>query len=148
MKKSLVLSAVILLFFVGIGLPARAAQESPDDILVFVSQSSNLTSITTSELKQIFLKQKTTWQGKGTIVCINSPSASKLRKQFRDQVLGMTEAEESTYWETIRIRNQVFEPAEMLNTPKAVFRLKNAVSYAYRKDVPNGVVKVILVLSK
>jgi ABC-type phosphate transport system substrate-binding protein len=148
MKKYAPWSAIVLWFSMAVALPFNAAAESPDDILVFVSIVSKVNSLTVPELRQIFLKQKTTWQNGNAIICVNAPSASEVRKQFRQKVLAMTESEESTHWETMKIRSQIFAPAEMPNTAKAVFKLKNAVSYAFRKDVPNGVVKVVLVIPK
>ena len=129
-------------------LPYSAVAESPDDIVVFVNPSSRVAEMTKAELRQLFLKQKTTWSSGEAVVCINAPSSSELRKQFRSIVMEMSETEEATHWANARIRSQVSPPAEMVNTPKAVFRLKNAVSYAFRKNVPPGVVKIVLVLSK
>ncbi len=128
--------------------PTISTAESPEDIVVFVHQTGTLKSISIDELKQLFLKQKTSWSSGESVVTINAPEGSSLRNQFRTAVLAMTAVEEATHWETVRIRNQIAKPAEMLNTPKAVFRLKNAVSYAFRKDVPDNVVKVILVIPK
>ena len=94
----------------------------------------------------MFLKQKTTWSSGESVVCINAPENAAVRKLFRQLVLEMGDTEEATHWSNARIRNQLSPPAEMANTPKAVFRLKNAVSYAFRKDVPDGVVKVVLTI--
>ena len=129
-------------------IPITAAAESPEDIVVFVHQGSPVKSVSVAELKQLFLKKRASWSSGQSVIVINAPSGSAVRNQFRKAVLGMSEAEEATHWETARIRNQIAEPAEMLNTAKAVFRLKNAVSYAFRKDVPQGVVEVVLVIPK
>lgn len=145
-KYRLLLTGFCLLF--ALGVPAAAAAETPDDIVVFVHQSSKINSVSAAELRQLFLKQKTSWSSGEAVVCINAPSGTPLRNQFRQQVLGMSEAEEATHWETVRIRNQITPPSEMLNTPKPVFRLKSAISYAFRKDVPAGVVKIILEIPK
>lgn len=137
-----------LCWLFALGFPWKAAAESPDDIVVFVNQVAKVKSVSIAELRQLFLKQKTSWASGEQVVCINAPDGTPLRNQFRQQVLAMSEAEEATHWETVRIRNQTLAPSEMLNTPKAVFRLKNAVSYAFRKDVPNGVVSILLEIPK
>ena len=58
----------------------------------------------------------------------------------------MTPSEEATYWENQKIRQQLSPPPEMGSILKAVFKLKNSISYAYRKDVAGDVVKVLLVI--
>lgn len=136
------------LLFIMLSMFTNAANssESANDIVVFVNKSISIDSLTMSELKQIFLKKKTRWTGGRPIVIINPYGSSPVRKRFSDKVLGMTATDVASYWEKERIRSQVEPPVEMGNTAKAVFHLRNAISYAYRKDVPDGVVKIVLVV--
>ena len=147
MKISTNFKPIVLLFvaiIVGLSTPSHA--ESPDDIVVFVHTGVSTNHISVAELKQIYLKQKTSWSGGDNIVCINPPESAAVRKAFRSKVLGMTSVEEERYWSDQKIRRQLFPPPELANTPKAVFKLKNAIGYAYRKDVPAGVVKIVAVI--
>jgi ABC-type phosphate transport system substrate-binding protein len=106
--------------------------ESPGDIVVFVNNDRSTDSISKDELKQMFLKKKTGWPGGGDrIIPINAPENSPLGERFRQTVLAMTDREESSYWRDQQIRQQLSPPVEMSNTPKAVFKLKNAVSYTF-----------------
>ena len=148
MQRFLGIVGIGLLVLFSVSPNAFAESPNDNDIVVFVNKGASVKTVTVAELRQLFLKQKTSWTSGGSVVCINAPRGTALRDQFRKQVLAMSAAEESTHWETARIRSQVSPPAEMLNTPKAVFRIKNALSYAFRKDVPKDVVKIVLEISK
>jgi hypothetical protein len=139
-------SIIVLMLTVMALLPVPLNAESPDDLVIFVNNKSGVRSMSVDELKQIFLKKKTRWPGGEKIDCINSPEGSTEREEFRKKVLGMSKTEEITYWQNQKIRMQLSPPIEISNTPKAVFRLSGAISYAFRKDLPEGVVKSILVI--
>ncbi len=136
----------VLLFIGGLSLKASSSAESPDDIVVFVNNASLVSSLSAAELKQIFLKKKTSWPGGDKIVSINAVNNSLVREAFRKKVLNMSLQDEATYWENQRIRYQLIAPSEISAGPKAVFKLKAAVAYAFRKDVPKDVVKIVLVI--
>ena len=127
-------------------VPEVSSADSPNDIVVFGNNGLSVSSVTIDELKQIFLKKKTSWRGGDRIVCINTPSSVPVRAKFREKVLGMSARDEEIYWENQKVRKQLTPPPEMMGTPKAVFKLKNSISYAFRKDVPKNVVKVLLVI--
>ncbi len=145
-KQQLFLWVPILLLGLSTAFVSNA--DSPDDIVVFVNNASSVKEVSVAELKQIFLKKKNNWQGGDRIVCINAEEGTPLREAFRQKVLEMTATEEATYFENQRIRFQLVAPADMGNGPKAVFKMKAAVAYAYRKDVPAGVVKIVLVIPR
>jgi hypothetical protein len=147
MKKSIYrISSIVLLLLVGIAASAQPNADAPDDILVFVNKSMPMNSIPVDELKQLFLKKKTTLSDGGKIICVNPSENAVVRKRFREKVLGMTETEEAIYWQDQQIRSQMSPPVQFANTPKAVFNLQRSISYGFRKDVPEGVVKVVLVI--
>jgi ABC-type phosphate transport system substrate-binding protein len=139
-------SIIVLMLTVMALLPVPLNAESPDDLVIFVNKKSGVITMSTEELKQIFLKKKTRWPGGEKINCINTPEGSAVREEFRKRVLGMSKTEEVTYWQNQKIRMQLSPPIEISNTPKAVFRLNGAISYAFRKDLPAGVVTTVLVL--
>jgi ABC-type phosphate transport system substrate-binding protein len=126
--------------------PRISSAESPDDILVFINKTMDHGDVSLDELKKIFLCKKTTWSNGQRIVPINAKESSAIRKSFREKVLGMTANEELTYWSNQRLVHQISNPAEFTATTKAVFKLRTAIGYAYRRDVPKNVVKVVLVI--
>lgn len=134
--------------------PTSARGESPEDIIVFVNKALKVDSVNLDELKKIFLKQKTSWSAREKIVCINAKEGTPLRSIFRERVLKMDEKSEHVYWQEQKIRHQLTTPAEFSNTIKAVFKVETifksmgAISYAFRKDVPENVVKTVLVIPR
>jgi len=134
------LAGVILL------IPGVSSAQSPDDILIIANKSAPESSMSLAELKQIFLKKKSSWSNGNKIVAINAQDNSQVRRDFRKLVLDMTDTEELTYWEKQKIKKQIGAPTELQSRTKAVFKLKNAISYAYRKEVQKDVVKVLLVI--
>lgn len=149
-KRFLRPTLFVLLFFAL--HPSSVLAESPDDIVVFVNKSLDITSVDLGELKKIYLKQKTSWSSKDKIICINAKEGTALREAFRKRVLNMNAKSESIFWQEQKIRLQVTEPPSFENTIKAVFKVemifksKGAISYAFRKDFPKNVVKPVLVI--
>ena len=58
----------------------------------------------------------------------------------------MSPAEEQRYWRDAKVKGTENEPVSFSNTLQAVFKLKGALSYVYRKDFREGVSKVVLVI--
>lgn len=119
--------------------------ESPDDILIIANKSIDADTITLIDTKRIFLMQKKTLNGK-FVTPINAKKNSPLRKQFAQKVLGKTIAEESSYWENQKVKSGQRPPASLSNTIRAIFSLKNGISYCYRKDFNSATAKILLVL--
>ena len=78
------------------------------------------------------------------MVPINAMGSSPLREAFRTQVLQMTAAEETRYWQDMKIKKGLTPPSEFGNVQKAVFNLKGSVSYVFRSEHKGGVTKVLL----
>jgi len=128
----------------GAALPVAEA-EAPDDILVIGNKALDARGISKEELKATFLKKKGTVGG-STVVPMNAPEGSSLRKEFRKAVLGMTAAEEQSYWEELKVKKAVSGPAEFGNTLKAVYSVKGGISYCRRSQYREGVAKILAVL--
>lgn len=130
-----------------IGLPPLVSSaDSPNDILIIVNKKNKVNKISISEVRQIFLGMRETWSGGEKIICVNPKKDAPVRQVFRKILLGMSSREEHTYWEEQRIRRHIRPPPEISTVALAVFKLVNAISFAYRKDVPNNVVKTVLVI--
>ena len=114
-------------------------------IVFFVNKSAPIQKISVGELQQIFLKKKLSWPSGEKIICVNTLEGSEIREIFREKVLKMTATEEQTYWYRQKIRRHLSAPPEFYNTPKAIFRLKNAIGYASPENVPKNVVKIVSV---
>lgn len=142
-RASVCLTAV--LFVLTTGVPAASA-ESPNDILVVVNPASGVTATTVEELRNLFLRQKGSWRAGGAVTPVNAAEGSSLRDRFRRAVLGMTATEEKEFWKNTKIRGGSTEPSSFNDTMKAVFRLRNGVSYVFRSQLRQGLVRVVLVI--
>ena len=140
------ISTILLFLLLGLSVPEASVAESPNDIMIIANKGIDTNQITIEELKQIFLGKKSSWKGGDRIVCLNQYASHPIRDAFREKVLNMSAKDEETYWENQKVRKQITPPPELGSIPKAVFKLKNSLSYAYRKDVPANVVKVLLVI--
>jgi len=140
------MTAFIVLSALGILAGQGVAQaEKPDDILIVANKSLKAGSISIADAKRIFLKEKADLNGE-RITPVNARSGSALRNAFAVKVLGMSGAEETGYWEDQKIKTGTHKPTELADTVKAVFSLKNGISYCYRKDFNPAVAKILLAL--
>lgn len=135
-----------ILLIAALALPSIAAADDPDDIMVIANSSVTASKITKDELRDIFLKKRTSWSNSGTVKPINASDGSELRKEFCEAVLQMTTEEEKRYFQEEKIKQGLTEPNSFSNTQKAVFKLRGAVSYVFRSEFKEGVAKVLLVI--
>ncbi len=149
MKPSGEIKHLLMLSVLGmlIVLPSSTAHaEGPQDILIIANNSIPLKSISVGELRNIFLKKRTKWNGGLNAVPIHHPRSAKLRQEFNRIVLKMSLQEEKKYWENQKIKKGITPPPAFGKPLRAVFGLKGSVGYIYRSDYLEGVSKIILVI--
>ena len=129
-------------------LVSTAQAQDPNDIVVVVNKSNATDSIDDDELRNIFLGRKTTWSDGERIVPINAKKGDDIRGLFRGKVLKMTASEENEYWVRVRMQGRGKEPAAISyqNILKAVYKVKRAIGYVRRKDLKEGVAKVVHII--
>jgi ABC-type phosphate transport system substrate-binding protein len=139
---------VLLLGFALTGVwQSTAHADSPDDILIVVNKSVPINSVSSAELKAIFLKKKTRWKNGSKAIPIHAKNGTPLRKAFGQRLLNMEQSREKSYWQEQKIRTGTLPPITFSNLLKAVFKVNGAVSYVFRSDYKEGVVKIIMVLA-
>lgn len=126
--------------------PSVSLAEDPNDILIVANKSVGVNSITLSEAKNLFLQKRTQWADGAKALPINAPQKSEVRGHFDEAVLSMSLEDELVYWFKKKIQTGSSAPPEFSNPLKAVFRLKGSVSYVYRSQYREGVVKILLVI--
>lgn len=131
---------LVVIAFAGMAGVARA--ESPNDLLIVASKSLTADSSDASEIKAVFLKNKTAIGG-DTVFPLNAKSDSELRAAFRKRVLKMSEEKERGFWEDEKVKKGVEPPPEVPATLKAVFSKSGSVSYVFRKDFKEGTAKIL-----
>ncbi len=122
---------------------SASGSDNPNDLIIVVNRSVKMDRLTIAQVRSYFLLQKSSWPGGNKAVPFNAKD-SRLRDIFRTKVLSMTEKEEQRFWQDQMIRTGKKEPPEVGNVLKAVYHIKGAVSYVFRKDLRPGVVKVVL----
>lgn len=138
-------AVVTVLISVTMSDSTTADASNSNDVLVIVNQSVKTDMVSVDQLRTLFLKVQTFWGNGKRIVPINA-AEPRLRNTFRRHVLRMDKAAEQQYWQNATVKKGEREPISMGNTLKAVFKLRGGISYIYRKDYREGVVKVVLVI--
>lgn len=146
LKRTLVatLGSVFLLAGVLSGIPALA--DSPEDILIVANKGAEVNQVTPEEVRSYFLKTRTHWKSGGKVVPVNIKDDPKLRAQFQQLVLQMTPEQEKHHWTEQGIRKGLQPPPEFKKPLRAVFKIKAAIGYVFRKDFTEGVAKILLVV--
>lgn len=125
---------------------APALAENPDDILIVAHLKVPVDTVDVTELKAIYLRKKFYWSMGQDVLPLNAKFGTRLREVFQSRILGMAPEEELRYWERQKIERALSPPPEFATTQKAVFNLKNSVSYVFRKDFKANVNKILLVI--
>jgi hypothetical protein len=141
-------SILTVLAAIFVGFPSESRAEDAKDILIIANKSLAATAegISPEEVKSFFLKQKTHLGNAKNVVAIHARPGTLLRKHFCSTVLGMTEAQEATYWQNRRLKTGDTPPPEFSDPLRAVFGLKRGLGYIFRGDLKGSVVDVIAVI--
>lgn len=126
--------------------PFSVSAENPQDILIIVNKSSSVKSASVDELRDVFLKKRSSWSGGDKVIPVHASEGSTLREDFRRRVLNMSSGDEKNYWQEKKIKSGDSKPAEFGDTQRAVFKLRGAVSYVYRSQFKEGSANVVLVV--
>lgn len=139
--------SIALALAVALGVASVAVTaESPQDILVVVNEDSEVRSITREELRDVFLRRRLSWRGGERAIPINARENTAIRAVFRERVLSMNSDEETRYWQDQQIRSGKTPPKEFGNPLRVVFKLHDAVGYAFRSEYKKEVGRVVLVI--
>jgi len=143
MRFATPLAAALVLW---LALPAAALAENPNDILIVANAAAGADRLSLAEVRDMFLKKRTSWPAGAKVVPVNVTDGSGLRKDFRAKVLGMTSEQEKSYWQERKIKAGESTPSEFGDTLRAVFKLRGAIGYVYRSQFKEGTAKVLLVI--
>jgi len=119
--------------------------ESPNDILVIANAALTAKSVSESEIRDVFLCKKESWSTGLRAIPIHAKDAA-LRNEFRQRLLHMDHSEETRFWQQYQIKTGKSQPGSFGDTLKAVYKIRGGVSYIYRSQYRQGIVKVLLVL--
>lgn len=131
---------------IALALPSLASAESQSDILIVANPSADAGRLSLADVRDMFLKKRTSWPSGAKVVPLNVTDGSRLRNDFRNKVLGMTSEEEKSYWQERKIKAGESTPSEFGDTLRAVFKMRGAIGYVYRSQFKEGTAKVLLVI--
>jgi ABC-type phosphate transport system substrate-binding protein len=121
----------------------RAAAESHLKLIAHPSRAGTLTE---SDVRAIYLKQKRFWNDGRPIVPINREAGSDTRERFSDKIFGQDSRRLATYWNQRYFESGEFPPAT-LASEEAVMRFvagnENAIGYVTVDDVGDSVAVVL-----
>lgn len=80
---------------------------------VVVNASSDVSSLTRTELSAIFMKRKRSWANRSEIVPVDQPAKSKLRDDFSKAVHGKNSAYVIRYWQRLIFSGRSIPPREL-----------------------------------
>lgn len=122
---------------------SAGGSNNPNDLVVIVSRYNGVDRLSIDDVRNYFLLKKRTWPGGDKCIALH-PKDERLREAFRKKVLFMTAVDEKRYWQDQMVRAAKKPPPQFGNPEKAVYHLKGAISYVFRKNLNLGVVKAVL----
>ncbi|MBN2343172.1 MAG: hypothetical protein JXX29_14085 [Deltaproteobacteria bacterium] len=132
---------LVTVFVVGSASPAYSAQS--EAIYIIANNSFPAKSLTLLQAKRIFLKTQTRVGGKA-VIPVNARKDSSLRKAFVQRALHMSATEEQRYWQDQKMKAGAQLPPEVGDTVRAVFGIKNGISYCFASQYKADVAQILL----
>ncbi len=97
MRKALITIVVSLGLATLLPHPA-ATGAAPPGFKVIVNSSNSVTSLTSDEVSQIFLKRMTHWPAGGAVTPVDLPASSSVREAFSRKIHGRSANSIETFW--------------------------------------------------
>ena len=116
------------------------------DVVVVVSAKSDVATLTSEQVSQIFLAKSTSLPGGGAAVPIAQDAGSAARNEFYSKVTGKDAAQLKAYWSQLLFSGKAQQPAHVADSAavkKAVNEKAGGIGYI-DKGAVDGTVKVVL----
>ena len=122
-----------------------SAHHKPLRIAVVVSPKNPIITISQSDLRRIFLRQKTKWPNRWKISVYDQHTKNPIRSEFSRRILGKSPAQLKEYWLNLKLTRGL-KPPKTCRSPRLVKqylkRVKGGIGYLYEDEV-DKTVKVI-----
>jgi ABC-type phosphate transport system substrate-binding protein len=131
----------IVCTFIFLGLHAQSNYK------VIVNSSNSITSISKTELSNIFLKKVTKFSNSVTAVPIDQVENSSVRNEFTSSVLKKTVSAVKSYWNQQLFSGAGVPPNEVKTDMDVINYVKStpgAIGYISANTAPNGVSVIII----
>jgi ABC-type phosphate transport system substrate-binding protein len=119
--------------------PARGARS---DVALVVNRANPLTTVSSSQLRRIFLGDESRWPTNDKITILLLPSASEERKFFLRAVLGMSDDDFVRHWISRVFQGEATAGPKTASSPASMTRLVSAlpssIGVLAATDLPSG----------
>jgi ABC-type phosphate transport system substrate-binding protein len=122
------------------------AQAASADVVVVVSAKSDVASLTSEQVSQIFLAKSSSLPGGVAAVAIDQDEGSAARNEFYSKVTGKDAAQLKAYWSQLLFSGKAQQPphvADSAAVKKAVNEKAGGIGYI-DKGAVDASVKVVL----
>ena len=136
-----ILGALVFLGLLVCHVPVWA--QGSGDIVIIANKAFPANSLSVGQVKRIFQKRMTNFKGK-KVVPIHAKKNSKARQIFNQTVLGMSVADEQSYWQAEKVRSGTRPPAEFGNPLRAVFSVATSIGYCMKSQFNPAVAKQVV----
>lgn len=120
------------------------------EIAIIVSKDwSEVTSVDTSDLKQIYLGKKLLFSGK-KVKPVNGAKGSVIREKFEKEVLEMTPEKLKKYWIKQGLKGGARPPKSFQSSRIVITyitKVKGAIGYVEQKDLNSNALKEVKVIA-
>lgn len=111
------IAVVFMLWAVGHGRPVHAAG---DPIVVIVNVSNPVENLSLSELKKMFLSERSRWDTGKSVAPVIVTAGAPERKAFLKIVFGMSDSDFSNYFMQAAFTGKSATPPKEVNSPSAL----------------------------
>jgi len=128
----------ILLFLFLTSLTEISAQS----FNVIVNEANDAETISQSELADIFMKEKESWNDGSTIIAIDQKANSDIRRIFSAQILGESVGAIRSHWQQAAFSGSASAPVELSNEQQIIAFVKanpGAIGYISSTTEISGV---------
>ncbi len=122
------------------------AQQGSYKIVVNAAQS--VTSLTASELSQLFLKQQTRWDDGQAVIPVDLPTTSPVRERFSEEIHNRQVGAIRVYWQRMIFSGREVPPVEKASDAEVIAYVAanaNAIGYVSTSARTGDNVKVLSV---
>jgi ABC-type phosphate transport system substrate-binding protein len=122
------------------------AQAAFGDVVVVVSAKSDVASLTSEQVSQIFLAKSSTFPGGAAAAAIDQDEGAAARNEFYTKVTGKDAAQLKAYWSQLLFSGKAQQPphvADSAAVKKAVNDKAGGIGYI-EKSAVDATVKVVL----
>lgn len=143
-KKSLLSFAVIVLFITIVTTAATTGllRGADMNIKMVVNPANPISTLTTSQVADIFIKRVTKWPGGSAVMPVDQKRSSPTRKRFTESFLKQSLSAVDNYWQQMIFSGRATPPPELpgdLEVIKYVMDNPGAIGYVTEVGSVRGI---------